>query len=1392
MDQERKRRRTRTPERSGAKPNSKRLALDPSDLPSVILPPVVGPAAKRPTFSIDSALLPTPGVITEPILSLPEAEPGGPDRGAGILGTPPQTVPSPAIPPHGSIHPLPIALPLDPPPGRVIQFKREVIPCKRNASQKDSSPAKKQKTGPLTPEGIEKQNEEMKKPLFDLRQSHIIPPVTNGSLRIGTWNVTSCRTHEAKKQIANYMEKHSIAILAIQEPKTQKQEAVEIVPAGEVEYIFINPQKDYAAGFFVEKWVYENSTHSFYRTGRICSLILTFKRQTTQFISVYSPTDLSGNHRATHDIYTTLSFLLGQHPHNTYIMGDFNLTLLAEHRTARRIGPWGLRSEGRKRNAPQNADIFTSWISKTETKLKTLNTIISRPRGEATTYRPPLPDGKTHMKDLILIPQKETLKQSHQIHTLFLDLPMYTQHALLFTEVHRERKTRRGHRCNKCNQGPIREVRMPIPPKRPLVEVQQNYVTKMREMSETFLACAPTDVNAYVEEFVMHIREGAEAFKNDKIASPEKTLPPEYLAISEAKNRILKSVKHRAMTPAEKSEMGRLKKEQKRIMEEDQKTKFNTVIKKAKGNNVLASITRHAITRQQIDPPRKQLPLFLQHNPSAAVMPQRRAISTYIHTLFRPRESKMEPHRQMEESTRTEAEQLLQEILGQDIPPKPNITTRKAASHDRIPPPLLNGSENLLKQLRKMMFDSLTVPELFKVSRLSFLNKTPPESILENYRTISIRPAMWNAISRTLLPVFNLLTRKTVSATQFCKPSHGCKDNLYLLTQLIRICRKTKTPLIITFLDLVKAFDSLSHAFLKKIILARCPPPLAAFLLSFYGGIFFDYEKVRMPLLSGVMQGDPLSMILFVWALDDVVQRTEEEMGEPGITLRTPKSNPHMITDLANSEDTHGHTETLSFSNIGYADDLAIPSTDYAQHSRYLACLEANIQQATGMMFSLGAKGKSKTISFSWNKEKVPEIAMSANKIPQVERHTHLGVVISKTGAYHDHIEKRKEMADRKRHMLIKNSKRNAGKEGPRQAVQEILSSFLPTLLYGIDILSPSQTDLTGLDPQLNGLLRKIFDIPYDPEKKAWNKTTEEARQMANIPSIPTMLRISRQTFLYHLIRAPISYPGIALLHACISPEEKKVEPPFWVKDATQGLDGVTLNDFSQRPIFENIIDQEFRTGKVLLKKSLRVELYTLERKSDLCNIPVNTTYLAATDGGANLEKKMAYSAWTDGTSIQHEETHPTNTVAEETAVLRSLQKRLQAMQKTGQTPEPTTTSLITISDSLQTLKLIKSLITRQSNQHILDEIDIAVEGLSRYTERIIFVHVFSHRRHTMSLNQQVDRHISRLMEAGENEDIKCTDSCTEESLCNKCEWNKNVDTIVKDLHNRQRILPWQ
>ena len=118
----------------------------------------------------------------------------------------------------------------------------------------------------------------------------------------------------------------------------------------------------------------------------------------------------------------------------------------------------------------------------------------------------------------------------------------------------------------------------------------------------------------------------------------------------------------------------------------------------------------------------------------------------------------------------------------------------------------------------------------------------------------------------------------------------GLTENVYLLRAVIDHHTRNSLPLNVVFLDISKAFDSVSHhSILKAAQRMNVPPPFPTYLREFYGRSqtsirVGDDRSEPIYVRRGVKQGDPMSVHLFNavidWALAALDPGLGVEIGE--------------------------------------------------------------------------------------------------------------------------------------------------------------------------------------------------------------------------------------------------------------------------------------------------------------------------------------------------------------------------------------------------------------------------------------------------------------------------------------------------------------------------------
>src|SRR6218665_686543 len=153
-----------------------------------------------------------------------------------------------------------------------------------------------------------------------------------------------------------------------------------------------------------------------------------------------------------------------------------------------------------------------------------------------------------------------------------------------------------------------------------------------------------------------------------------------------------------------------------------------------------------------------------------------------------------------------------------------------------------------------------------------------------NYRPIT----MVSRVTRVLHKVFasRLTSSLPLDPRQKAfRPVDGCADNVFLLDTIIKEAQRRRRPLSLAFVDVAKAFDSVSHDTLRRALRRLgVPEPLVDYVGYMYGHsstVLVVNGRRSAPIVCGrgVRQGDPLSAILFNCVMDEVIAGLSKSIG---------------------------------------------------------------------------------------------------------------------------------------------------------------------------------------------------------------------------------------------------------------------------------------------------------------------------------------------------------------------------------------------------------------------------------------------------------------------------------------------------------------------------------
>ena len=349
------------------------------------------------------------------------------------------------------------------------------------------------------------------------------------------------------------------------------------------------------------------------------------------------------------------------------------------------------------------------------------------------------------------------------------------------------------------------------------------------------------------------------------------------------------------------------------------------------------------------------------------------------------------------------------------------------------------------------------------------------------------------------------------------RKNRGTTDMVFAARQLQEKCQEQNIDLYSTYVDLTKAFDTVSREGLWRIMgQYGCPRKFITIVRQFHDGMLArvtDNGEASAPfnVTNGVKQGCVLAPTLFSLMFSAMLTDAfRDNDGGIGIRYRFDGSVFNLRRLQAKTK-----VKTDSVNDLLFADDCALNATSEAGMQS-----SADIFSEACTNFGLTISTKKTEVMHQPANGKPyiePDITINGQRLNVVEKFTYLGSTLSRCVAIDDEINSRLAKASAAFGRLNKNVWDRRGIT-TQTKIKVYKAVVLTTLLYGCEAWTVYKRHSKKLNHFHTTRLRKLLNINWQERIP-----DTEVLTRAGLPSIPTILIKAQLRWAGHVARMPDS-----------------------------------------------------------------------------------------------------------------------------------------------------------------------------------------------------------------------------------------------------------------------------
>ena len=401
---------------------------------------------------------------------------------------------------------------------------------------------------------------------------------------------------------------------------------------------------------------------------------------------------------------------------------------------------------------------------------------------------------------------------------------------------------------------------------------------------------------------------------------------------------------------------------------------------------------------------------------------------------------------------------------------------------------------NPLQHIFNLSISSGLFPSSWKHSSVTPIPKSsPPSSFPGDYRPISLLSLVSKLLEKHIYSIIldSLISNSFFSPSQFgFLPSRSTTSALVTASNYILSSLDSRSSVCGVFLDLKKAFDSVSHRLLlDKISSLNLPSHLSNWLQSYLSGrtqsvcVQNSYSSPSS-VSSGIPQGSILGPLLFLVFINDI-----------SLSLSCPHCKIILYADdilLLHPFDSHSHSTCLQH-------DLSLLQTWLLNNS-----LSLNVSKSKYMIFSF--KPQSSFDSF-------PSLSVSGSPLERVYCFTYLGLLFHCSMSWSLHLASLRKRAKKMVGFLYRNFYTGSS---PSTLLKLYTTLVRPILEYCSVVWDPSSSSASSS-------LESVQFFALKVAFKSWSSSYDSLLSLSQLPTL-SHRRLKAKTLLIFKLKSGLCH----------------------------------------------------------------------------------------------------------------------------------------------------------------------------------------------------------------------------------------------------------------------------